>query len=70
MVFFAKLKEVNERKNNELKDTEKATEGYLVCDICGGYYKLKPGESPDDFESCECGGSLKHTKTFKEDHSD
>lgn len=35
-------------------------EGYMVCDKCGGYYKLQPGESPDDFtDKCECGGNLK-----------
>lgn len=35
---------------------------YLVCDDCGGYYELKPGESPEDFDRCECGGKLKHTQ--------
>jgi len=34
--------------------------GYLVCDKCKEYYKLQPGESPDDFTGeCECGGNLK-----------
>ncbi|ADZ09385.1 hypothetical protein Metbo_1141 [Methanobacterium lacus] len=33
---------------------------YLVCDKCGGYYELQPGESPDDFDRCECGGKLKY----------
>lgn len=33
---------------------------YLVCDKCGRYYQLQPGESPDDFSDvCECGGKLK-----------
>lgn len=32
--------------------------GYLVCDKCGGYYELKPGESIDDFQNCSCGGKL------------
>ena len=32
--------------------------GYLVCERCGGCYELKPGESPEDFEKCECGGTL------------
>lgn len=32
---------------------------YLVCDKCGIYYELQPGESPDDFtDQCECGGKL------------
>lgn len=33
--------------------------GYLVCDKCKGYYELKDGESPEDFENeCDCGGKL------------
>lgn len=33
---------------------------YLVCEECGGYYKLKKGEYPHDFSSsCECGGKLR-----------
>ena len=31
----------------------------LKCDKCGGYYKLKEGESIDDFDGCECGGNFK-----------
>lgn len=31
---------------------------YLVCTKCNGYYELNEGESPDDFNSCECGGEL------------
>lgn len=31
---------------------------YLVCENCGGYYPLMEGESPNDFDSCECGGIL------------
>ena len=32
---------------------------YLVCDKCGSYYELQPGESQDDFtDECECGGKL------------
>ena len=38
--------------------------GYLICDKCNGYYELKEGESLEDFESCECGGTLKFTKTL------
>lgn len=37
--------------------------GYLLCDKCGGYYQLQPGESPDDFSNtCECGGRLEYRK--------
>ena len=32
--------------------------GYLICNNCFGYYKLKENESPDDFKGCECGSPL------------
>ncbi|MBI4813019.1 MAG: HEAT repeat domain-containing protein [Methanobacterium sp.] len=32
--------------------------GYLICQECGGYYKLEKDESKEDFVSCECYGSL------------
>ena len=34
---------------------------YLICDKCGGYYELQPGESPEEFnDKCEreCEGDL------------
>lgn len=32
---------------------------YLVCNKCGGYYELQPGESSESFDlECECGGWL------------
>jgi putative flippase GtrA len=31
---------------------------YLLCNACGGYYKLQEGESPADFDCCQCGGGL------------
>lgn len=31
---------------------------YLICENCGGYYPLVDGESPSDFDSCQCGGKL------------
>lgn len=40
--------------------------GYLFCNYCGGYYKLKNGESPRDFEKCECGNPLEFCKTLQE----
>jgi hypothetical protein len=43
---------------------------YLVCDKCGGYYELQPGESPDDFDRCECGGKLKHIQTLSDNTFD
>ncbi|HII84385.1 MAG TPA: hypothetical protein HA271_06020 [Methanobacterium subterraneum] len=31
---------------------------YLICENCGGYYALMDGESPSDFDSCQCGGKF------------
>ncbi len=31
---------------------------YLICQNCGGYYQLDDDESPEDFDSCSCGGKL------------
>jgi hypothetical protein len=40
--------------------------GYLVCDNCGGYYELQPGETPEDFtDECECGGKTKYFETLE-----
>ena len=35
--------------------------GYLICEDCGGYYKLQSGESPNDYEKCQCGGKLEYS---------
>lgn len=37
--------------------------GSLICQECGEYYKLQPGELPEDFDKCQCGGELE----YKED---
>lgn len=32
----------------------------MICEKCGKYYELQPGESPDDFDTtCNCGGHIK-----------
>ena len=50
-------------ENFEGKITKKERySGYLVCNECNGYYELQKGESLEDFESCECGGSLSFKK--------
>ncbi len=58
----------NRNINENLKSRRKnefTSPGYLVCDTCEGYYRLQPGEAPDDFtDECECGGKLKHQKTI------
>lgn len=42
---------------------ENKNNGYLVCKKCNNYYKLQPGESPDDFRgNCECGGKTNYYK--------
>lgn len=41
------------------------TSGYLICDKCYEYYKLQPGESPENFtDKCECGGHLRFVKNL------
>jgi hypothetical protein len=47
-------------KENNMTSTAENSKGYLVCEKCKGRYELQDGESPNDFESCECGGSLKY----------
>lgn len=33
---------------------------YLICEECNGYYELQEGESPENFDHCQCGGNLKY----------
>jgi hypothetical protein len=35
---------------------------FLICKKCKGYYELQRGESIEDFEECECGGSLRQVE--------
>lgn len=42
------------------------TRGYIICTECGGYYHLQEDESPSDFSSCECGGSLEYYDTLED----
>lgn len=37
---------------------------YLVCKKCGNYYEIQDGESPSEFESCQCGGSLRYVESL------
>ncbi len=46
--------------NNDNNGRKVENHGYLVCDKCGGYYKLQSGESQEDFEKCQCGGKLNY----------
>ena len=44
--------------------------GYLVCANCGGYYKLQPGESPEEFAECQCGGELIYKENINSNTED
>lgn len=44
--------------------------GYIICEKCGGYYELQPGEHPDDFDRCDCGGKLKYERHFIDENYD
>jgi len=34
--------------------------GYILCEKCMGYIKLKNGESPNKYKKCKCGGNLRY----------
>jgi len=54
-------KRINKLKNIIGTNVElRENTGYLICHDCGGYYKLKENEYPEDFSSCECGGYLQY----------
>ena len=46
-------------------ETGDKKERYVWCKNCNGYYKLEEDESPDDFESCHCGGKLVYTEKLE-----
>lgn len=48
-----------------LKYLQPNYDGYMVCQKCGGYYKLQPGELPEDFDVCQCGGELEYHPSSK-----
>ncbi|MCC7549943.1 MAG: hypothetical protein KO316_00420 [Methanobacterium sp.] len=43
---------------------------FLICEKCRGYYELQKGESPEDFESCLCGGKLEYIENIPEKDPD
>ncbi|HML05929.1 MAG TPA: hypothetical protein VK426_09165 [Methanobacterium sp.] len=54
--------EISRRLRN--KREGQGSDGYLVCNNCGGYYELQQGESWKDFDTeCECGGQLVQNAT-------
>ncbi len=52
--------------NKNERENLKKDEGYLLCDHCFGFYHLQPDESPEDFDTCQCGGKLKYYKNLYE----
>ncbi len=50
----------NTDENHEVIVLQDNPAGYLVCSYCRGYYELQEGESPDDFDRCECGSPLEY----------
>ncbi|WP_370005464.1 zinc ribbon domain-containing protein [Methanothermobacter sp. KEPCO 2] len=43
-------------KRNSLREDDC---GYIVCDTCKTYYRLRPWDDPQEFlKKCECGGTL------------
>ena len=56
----------NDEISQKLRSKREGTplNSYLVCNKCGGYYELQPGESWKDFDTeCECGGQLVQSTT-------
>jgi thiol:disulfide interchange protein DsbD len=39
---------------------------YLICDRCNKYYKLKEGETAENFDTCQCGNEFKYYETMNE----
>lgn len=58
-IFFYKISLSLNMKNGGLMR-------FLFCEKCNGYYELQEGESPDDFEVCNCGGKLKYFDSLDE----
>jgi len=46
------------------KKVKSVPDNYIMCQNCGGYYRLREGESLDDFGACSCGGELKTAPTY------
>jgi hypothetical protein len=65
---FSKLRDdIGSLIKKQVRSIGSKGHGYLVCEDCLGYYKLEEGESPDDFESCRCGGNLKFIKNLDDE---
>ncbi len=52
------LANIFDRINEAVNSHSSKKSRYLICKKCDGYYKLKYGESPQDYIKCECGGQF------------
>lgn len=58
-IVVRKIKEGTFRSTpKEIELKNRIGRGYLICEKCGWQYKIKPWQSPDDFDKCDCGGKL------------
>lgn len=63
--------EIKKKLRMKRKEPLAQNKVYLICDKCGGYYKLEEDESPEDFEdNCECGGVLSITDSALDNYED
>ncbi|MEN4017112.1 MAG: hypothetical protein PQ975_01380 [Methanobacterium sp.] len=64
---ITQYKAVDKNYEPEISSSSKKSDnGYLVCEDCKGYYKLQEGESPEDFDQCQCGGKLRYYEDISE----
>lgn len=61
-----KIVEIQEKSDTPQTTVIESYPGYLVCKDCSGYYKLEEGESPGDFDRCDCGGKLIYVESLDE----
>lgn len=59
--FLSKNESPKKHSSKKSASKSKANE-YIVCEKCNGHYRLKEGETLEDFEVCHCGGELKYAK--------
>ncbi len=43
--------------------------GYIICEECGDFYELQPGEHPEDFSRCHCGGKLRYERQMIDNYN-
>ncbi|MBU4535928.1 MAG: DUF5518 domain-containing protein [Euryarchaeota archaeon] len=62
MVTNAEIRKItNQKRKVEL--------GYLLCNQCNGYYELREGENPEEFDMCQCGGELEFIPLLEDEEN-